>query len=338
VQVIRLRPGGGSACIDETLSEQDVKPGADDLDPVELVIDPTIGNGVLYVAGRGSNRVDAYAIEDDGTLPSVPTSCIVAGSGTEFEAVAPMSEGFFAAGSEFDIEVYPRVQGQFLPEPDSNAPTTPTPAPTVSPSPGPGETPGPSIPSPALTTCIDANLVSTALSSIGANIITDMFYAPSVSEPLGNLFVAEEGSERIFTFPVDANGVIDGNHNSQTNAAGIYQRMLRHPHSGAIVLYSSVFNEGRVDVFRLEDRLLPNDTFSRTAEDPNTLPVGLTIDEPSGTILYVAEGGYNRVDGFRIQPDGGLADVPVTSTAPPVDAAGQDINTFPDDVVIVPLP
>ena len=338
VQVVRLRSGGGSACIDETLSEQEVEPGADDLDPVNMVIDPTIGNGVLYVAGRGSDRVDAYAIEDAGTLPSVPTSCIVGGGDFEFSALAPMSEGFFAAGGAVEIGVYARVQGQFLPEPDPNASATPTPAPTVSPSPAPGETPGPSIPSPAPSTCIDARFVSTPLSTIGSALVTDMFFAPSASAPLGDLFVAEEASQRISTFPVDADGVIDGNDNSQTNRAGVYERMLRHQHSGVSVIYSSVFNEGRVDVFRRENGLLPNETFSRTAEDPNTLPVGLTIDEPSGTILYVAQGGINRIDGFRIQPDGGLADNPATSTAPPVDAAGQDINTFPDAVAIVPLP
>jgi hypothetical protein len=114
--------------------------------------------------------------------------------------------------------------------------------------------------------------------------------------------------------------------------------MLRHVHSGRIVLYSSVFNEGRVDAFQLEDGLLPDESFSRTAEDPHALPVGLVIDEPNGTILYVAQGGLHRVDGFRILPDGGLEDEPVTSTAPPGDASGHDIDTFPDDVAIVPLP
>ena len=133
-------------------------------------------------------------------------------------------------------------------------------------------------------------------------------------------------------------GLRPENDSSSTQRSGVYQRMLRHPHPGGVVLYSSVYNEGRVDVFQLEGGLLPDETFSRTAEDPNALPVGLIIDEPGGTILYVAQAGLDRVDGFRIRPDGGLEDEPVTTTAPPANADGHGFSTFPDDLVIVPLP
>jgi 6-phosphogluconolactonase (cycloisomerase 2 family) len=166
-----------------------------------------------------------------------------------------------------------------------------------------------------------------------------MFFVPSASAPLGKLFIAEEVSQRIFSFSVNADGDINDDDTSETKRAGVYQRMLRHRQAGGTILYSTVFNEGRVDVFRLEDDgLLPDETFSRTAEDPNTLPVGLAIDEPNGTILYVTQAGSDRVDGFRIEDDGGLPDNPVTSTAEPVNASGKGIETFPDDVVIVPLP
>lgn len=337
VQVVRLQVGGGSACIDETASEQDVRSDADDMDPVDMVIDPTIGNGILYVATRGSNRVDAYPLAEDGTLPSLPTSCIVGGGGAEFTALTPLGESFFAAGGSDRIEIHARLQGQFLPEPDPNASATPTPAPTVAPTPAPGETPGSNVPSPEPSTCFNARLVSTPLSSIGSALVTQLLFQTSTSAPLGELFISEEVSQRIFTFPVNADGVIDDNDSSSTKRAGVYQRMLRHRHLGTEILYSSVYNEGRVDVFQLENGLLPNESFSRTAEDPNALPVGLLIDEPGGTILYVAQGGLDRVDGFRIRPDGGLEDEPVTSTAPPVTANGHDFSTFPDDLVIVPL-
>lgn len=337
IQVIRLRAGSGSACIAESVSDQEVREGAEDSDPVDMVIDSSIGNGILYVAGRGSDRIDAYPIADDGTIGRIPTSCIVGGGNAEFTSLAPLGDGFFAAGGSVRIEIHPRVQGEFLPEPDPNATTTPSPVPTVSPTPAPGETAGP-VPSPQPSTCIDARLVSTPLSVIGSAIVTQMFFSSSPSVPLGNLFVAEEASERLFTFPVNADGVIDGNDNSSTKRAGVYQRMLRHQRPGSDVIYSSVFNEGRVDVFRLEDGLLPDETFSRTAEDPRSLPVGLAIDGPSGTILYVAQGGLDRVDGFQIQADGGLPDEPVTSTAPPVDSTGHGFVTFPDDVVVIRLP
>lgn len=338
VQVVRLRPGGGSACIDETATEQDVRPDADDSDPVDLVIDPSFGNGILYVAGRGSNRIDAYPIADDGTLPVLPTSCIVGGSNAEFQAMAPMGDGFFAAGGSVRIEIHPRVSGQFVPEPDPNATTSPTPDPTPSQTPGPDETPGPTDPSPEPSTCIDARFVSTPLSVIGSAIVTDMIFQPSVSAPLGQLFISEEVSQRIFTFGVDADGIVNDDDSSDTKQAGVYQRMLRRRQGADEILYASVFNEGRIDVFRLEDGLLPNESFSRTAQDPKALPVGLVVDDEVGSILYVAQGGLDRVDGFRIQSDGGLPDEPATSTAQSVDGNGDDIHTFPDDVVIVRLP
>lgn len=338
VQVVRLQAGGGSSCIDETLRDQDVRADRNDSDPVDMVIDPSIGNGILYVAGRGSDRIDAFPIEEDGTLPPLPTSCIVGASNAEFASLSPMGDGFFAAGGESRIEVHARVDGQFLPEPDPNATASPTPAPTASPSPDPAATPGPAVPSPEASTCVEARFVSTPLSVIGSAIVTQMFFVPSASEPLGSLFVAEEVSQRIFTFPVNADGVIRDGDSRGTKRAGVYQRMLRHRHSSGTILYSSVFNEGRVDAFRLEGGLLPNETFSRTAEDPNTLPVGLAMDEPNGTILYVTHAGVDRVDGFRIRSDGGLPDEPVTSTARPIDDRGRGIETFPNDVVIVPLP
>lgn len=338
VQVVRLQAGGGSACIDETSREQDVRPDSDDMDPVDMVVDPSFGNGILYVATRGSNRVDAYPLADDGTLPSLPTSCIVGGGGTDFSALTPLGEGFFAAGGSSRIEIHARLQGQFLPEPDPNATRTATPAPAVTPTPAPGETPGPAVPSPERSTCFDARLVTTPLSSIGAALVNQLAFDPSSSAPLGQLFIAEEVSQRIFTFPVNADGIIADNDSSSTKRAGVYQRMLRHRHLGQDILYSSVYNEGRVDAFLMENGLLPDESFSRTAEDPNALPVGLAVDDPGGTILYVAEAGLDRVDGFRIRPDGGIDDEPVTSTAPPVDAEGGSISTFPDDLVIVPLP
>ncbi len=338
VQVVRLRTGGGSACIAETKADKEVKDGAPDDDPVDMVIDPKFGNGILYVAQRGTNRVDAYPIADDGTIPPLPTSCIVGGGDAEFASLTTMGDGFFGAGGSVRIEIHARVQGQFLPEPNPNATGTPTPVPTASPSPDPDATPGATEPSPAPSTCVNAGLVSTPISVISSAIVTQMFFAESVSKPLGDLFVAEEVSQRLFTFPVNADGVIDGNDDSSTKRAGVYQRMLRHQHGANDLIYSTVFNEGRVDVFRLENGLLPDKTFSRTAEDPRSLPVGLAVDETLGSILYVTEGGYDRVDGFRIQSDGGLPDEPVTSTAPSTDAAGNPLVTFPDDVAIIPLP
>ncbi len=314
IQVFRLAGAGGSRCIDQTLAEKEVVPGVkEDLDPIDVLIDPTVGtNGVLYVGSRGANRLDAYTIADDGTIPDVPTSCAVAPNKTEYAAVTLASSGFIVAAGRTSIDIYERRNGQFLPR---ILPTT-------------GEMDA---------ACIDAHSVSTTTSSIGGAFVTDLLFVPTPDVPVGRLFIGEEVSRRIFTFQIDSAGVIGGNDTSSTKRLGVPQNLLKVDRPDGSVLYASVFNQGRVDVYRLEDGLLPSRTFSRTAEDPDALPVALTAD-PTGSVLYVAEGGLGRVDGFRIQPDGGLADLPATSTGPLQNSTGDTVDSFPNDLAIVALP
>jgi len=339
IQVFRLASGGNGRCIGETLAENEVDPDAPDLEPIDMTIDPIVDvNGVLYVASKGANRVDAYAIAPDGTIPSIPTSCAVGPGDAEYQAVANVSPAFIAAGGDNRIDIFRLQNGQFPAEIAASAAAesspTPSPSPEVTPAPTPTATPTPS-PAP---TCIGARLVTEPISSIGSAIVTDMFFSPSAGTPLGELFVAEEVSRRIFTFPVDAAGVIDGDDSSSTGRDGLPQVMLRLDRGDASLLYVSEFQEGRIDVFRLEEGLLPDGSFSRTTQGVDALPVGLAVDADGGAILYVAQGGFSRVDGYRIQEDGGLADLPATSTALVRDASGAVLETFPNDVAIVPLP
>jgi len=318
IQVFRLGAAGTTRCIGQTKSEHEIAPSInDDLDPVDLAIDPTIGNGVLYVADRGVGRIDAFAIAADGSLPEVPTSCAIGAAKDDFAALAPLTADFIAAGGRSAVDIYRRVDGQFPP---------PTPAPSATPSPSP---------SPGLA-CTGGHLLTVPASSIGAALVTDILFAPSSSTPIGNLFIGEEVSQRILTFPVDANGILSDNDNSKTKPVGIYQNLLRTSPSSDAVLYASVFDQGRVDVFRLENGLLPSKTFSRTAEDPDTLPVALAL--APGNLLYVAQGGLGRVDGFRLQSNGGVEALPATSTVPIQNAAGGVLDTFPNDLAIVALP
>jgi hypothetical protein len=343
IQVFRLASDGVTRCIGETLSEIEVVPGADDLDPIDMVIDPTIGNGVLYVAAKGANRIDAYAIGADGTLPQIPSSCVVGPTIAEFSAVALLSDTFIATGGRDRIDVYNRVSGQF-PDVQSGT-TTPTPVPT----PGgggtaiePGETPSPSavLPTPTIApTCIGALVITAPVSSLSAGLVTDIEFLPLDTEPLGDLVVAEEVTQRLFTFPIDTQGVLSDNFTSETDRASFYQRLLRVDRPGGSFIYAGVFQEGQVEVFRRQDDgRLPNVNFSKSRSDPFTLPVGLAVDGPTGPVLYVAQEGVGRVDGFRIRTDGGIDSVPLSSTAPVRRDDGGTINTFPDDVVILPLP
>jgi hypothetical protein len=322
IQVFRLASAaaGGTRCIGQTRSEVEIDPEADDLDPIDLAIDATVGDGVLYVASAGRSRIDAYAIAPDGTLPDVPTSCAIGANFDEFSAVAPLTADFIAAAGRERILVYQRSGGQF-PPPSAAPEATPTP-----------------LPSPEQR-CQGVQNVTLPVSVLGGALVTDLLFAPSASAPIGQLFISEEVSRRVFTFPIDAAGMLAEDNSSRTSRAGVYQYMLRHDIAGAALLYSSVFNEGRVDVFRLEpDGLLPSSTFSRTAEDPDALPVGLAIDGPTGTLIYVAEGGLGRVDGFRILPDGGVDALPLTSTRVVLGNQGQILDTFPNDLAIVTLP
>jgi len=327
IQVFRLAPDGGTRCIDETLSQQEVRSDADSLDPVDLEIDPTVGFGVLYVAARDPGRIDAYSIALDGSLPDVPTSCAVGRTGAQFQAVAALNSEFIAAGGETEIEIFARANGQLV-----NPPTTPDPDATATPSPQ-----GTPIPSPK-PTCIGSDEQTEPVSAIGAAIVTDLLFSPSASAPLGQLFVSEEASRRIFTYPIDTGGQIDADDSSSTERSGLYQTMLRHERGGSSLLYVSVFQEGQVEAFRLENGLLPDKSFSETSQDVNSLPVGLAVAPAPGNVLYVAQGGINRVDGFSLAEDGSISERPLTSTAPVFDTQGRTIDTFPNDVVIVPLP
>src|SRR5262249_22937791 len=188
IQVFRLLPGGGSRCIAQTKTEHESDPNArKDLDPVDFALDPTIGNGVLYVAGRGSNRVDAYPIAADGTIANEPTNCIIGPNDSEYSSLSLLSRDFIAASGKNRIEVFRRVEGLFPP---------PTPAPSATPT--PGSTPG----------CFGGQLVSIPVSSIGAAIVNDTLFTPSLSAPIGELFLSEEVSDRLFTFNIDASGTI----------------------------------------------------------------------------------------------------------------------------------
>ena len=315
IQVFRLASGGGTRCIAQTVAEQEIDPNAkDDLDPIDIAIDPTFGpKGVLYVGSRGANRVDAYTIADDGTIPNVPTSCALGPNQSEYAAVTLAGPGFVVAGGRQRIDVYARTNGQFPPR------TNPTDGSTE-------------------TVCIGGHVVSTTTSSLGAAFVTDAAFMPSPQTPLGVIFIAEEVSRRMFTFPIDTAGTLADKETSSSKRTGVPQYMLFSQRAGGTILYVSIFNEGRVDVLRLENGLLPGPTFSRTAEDPDTLPVALAIDPANANTLYVAEGGRGRVDGFTIQPDGGLPTEPATSTGPMLGPTGKTIDSFPNDLAIVALP
>jgi hypothetical protein len=141
----------------------------------------------------------------------------------------------------------------------------------------------------------------------------------------------------LFTFPIDADGFIDDEDSSHTERIGIYERVLRLDRNGLSTLYASCFDKGRVDVFPLGDDILVAETFSRTRQGVNSLPVAVKVDGAS-SILYVTQAGFNRVDGYQLNSDNSIGDDPLTSTALPLTPDGREIDAFPDDLVFMPLP
>jgi hypothetical protein len=318
LQVFRLLPGGGSRCIAQTKTEKESDKNAKkDLDPVGFALDPTIGNGVLYVAGRGSNRVDAYPIASDGTIADEPTNCVIGSNNSEYTSLSLLSRDFIAASGRSEVQVFRRIDGLFPP---------PTPAPSATPT--PGSTPG----------CFGAQLVTVPVSEIGAAIVNDTFFTPSQTAPIGELFLSEEVSDKLFTFNIDPSGTIGSKETSSTKQDGFYQNLLRRDRPNGSFIYASVFQDGKVAVFQLENNLLPDFPLSKTAQDPKTLPVGLAVDEPNGNLLYVAEAGAGRIDAFLINPDGTLSRTPLSSTAPVTTTDGRTIDSFPNDIAIIPAP
>ncbi len=285
----------------------------------------TPGAGGGCDLGNGNSRgLALYRLGTNGLFledPAHPGSAAppdeTGSTHSEYTALSLLSRDFVAASGRERIEIFRRVDGLFPP---------PTPLPSATPTIGP--TPS----------CFGGQLVTVPVSFLGASIVTDTFFSPSSTTPIGELFVSEEVSRRLFTFNIDAAGTINGKETSSTKRDGFYQSLLRRDRIADSLLYASVFQEGRVAVFRLENGLLPEFAFSKTGKDPKTTPVGIAFDGPTGTILYVAESGVGRLDGFRVQADGGLPEVPDTSTVPVTTADGRRIDSFPSDIAIIPAP
>jgi len=105
-------------------------------------------------------------------------------------------------------------------------------------------------------------------------------------------------------------------------------------------LLGSQFLAGRIDGYRLRDGgLIPPQPTGRTAGNVATSPVRLFVYQPpdvspedSAGVLYVAAGEIDRVQAYRLYPNGLPRD-----RKPFAETTGLR-NTFPNDVTIVELP
>ncbi|RMF24354.1 MAG: hypothetical protein D6760_03500 [Deltaproteobacteria bacterium] len=141
------------------------------------------------------------------------------------------------------------------------------------------------------------------------------------------LFVIELGDQRISAFPIRTNGLPADEPDSQTRPVERYADLVL----AGDRLYASAFNAGRVDVYPLDpvtDALPDAQPAVSTAADPAAFPSGMIL---SGGILYVAQAGISRIDGYILGSDGMPPPYPSTSTSAVSGGFMTDlaIGTFP---------
>jgi len=124
------------------------------------------------------------------------------------------------------------------------------------------------------------------------------------------IYVIEQAERRILAFEIQASGLLLDDESSKTKRKERYAYMVRKGDA----LYASAFNEGRIDLYRLEaDGQFQNKKppESHTANDTSSFPNQMILDN---IILYVAQQGYGRIDAYLLEGDGTMPRFPSSST------------------------
>ena len=267
-----------------------------------------LGNGVLYVALE--DRVVSLTLGADGSLPATATAETRPLRFADFRALALSGNVLYAAApGSLRVVALALESGQVPTDPISTSGTSLS------------DYNGLAI----------ANGFLYAISPNAARIDTFViandgslpdFPEPQVPESFvdfpedlvehdGTLYVVELGRQRVSTFPIRANGLLFEEPDSKTYGVERYGRIV----IDGDALYVSAFNAGRIDMYRTDpiDGSLPasGPEFS-THADPAAFPNGMLV---SAGILYVAQAGLDRIDGYVLGGDGRPSALPSTSTA-----------------------
>jgi hypothetical protein len=124
------------------------------------------------------------------------------------------------------------------------------------------------------------------------------------------IYIIEQDDQRILAFEIQNSGLLLDDESSKTKREERYAYMVRNGNA----LYASAFNEGRIDLYRLE----PDGQFqnkqgpeSKTANDTSSFPNQMILDN---NILYVAQQGYARIDAYNVENNGTLPRFASSST------------------------
>ncbi|MFP6663507.1 MAG: hypothetical protein VCC00_04845 [Deltaproteobacteria bacterium] len=338
--------GGGlrSLCDDpeDTLSPPCAtapRPGAN---PLDLIVRQSVDmNWVLYVVDGGiqldqltPTRVAAYPLDENGGLPVRASSGARNFNSLLYRGLAIAGHDLYIADSNLsEVDRFPIANDGSLPIPaptpaptPSPAPPTPTAIPTASPEPTPSPEP---TATPIPTPTPDRWFVpGPQRIKIGA--------IPGTDPAQRILYVITNRIQRLSSYTLDEDGQLTDSPVVGDQIAGFYQDLIVSPDNTR--LFGAAFQVGRLDVYALdEDGNIMPESLVTTAEDPSGYPTGLawlTFTDTSGDEqhrLFVSQGGFGRVDSYRVLTGDRLAEDPVTSSLAKPDSFPTDVLVFVDD-------
>jgi hypothetical protein len=147
----------------------------------------------------------------------------------------------------------------------------------------------------------------------------------------GTIYAGESSRERVNTYNITSVGLPEGLKEGEDPISHI-RRTERYADIvlDGDLMYGAAFNAGRVDTFAINpDGTFPEDgPLSRTAPDTSLYPTSLFLYDG---ILYVAQAGRDRIDGYIIDGSGFPSKFPSTSADPVFDS-------YPNDIVVGEVP
>jgi hypothetical protein len=160
----------------------------------------------------------------------------------------------------------------------------------------------------------------------------DLFGCEVMKTRDGIIYAGESSRDRINTYNITPEGLPEG---LDEGADPISQTRREERYVDFVfdrdLIHAAGFNAGRVDTYAIDpiDGGLPEEgPVSRTEEDTALFPTALLLH---GGILYVAQAGRDRIDGYLIGAGGYPSGFPATSTEP-IEPG------FPNDLVLAEFP
>jgi hypothetical protein len=286
-----------------------------------------VANGVLYATLI--DRIIAVKLGADGSMPSIPSSHSLTREDYEPVDLEVRDNILYVAASGIGL-----VQSFELDQ-DGNIPVEPSAS-------GQGE-----FPSDYASLALDSDFLysgSRDTDFIDAFLLREDGNVPALAEPQdpqdnialpddiivheGTLYVTSASDRSVRAYKLLPNGFLPGDETSRTRSEEYYEDILIEND----ILYAAAYNAGRVDLYAINPGgSLPEDPpFYSTFADTAAFPISMVI---KGGILYVAQGGLNRIDAYVLDGAGRPSQFPSSSTSPPPGAQ----QSFPVSIALAEL-